>query len=299
LSNSRANGTSPKMSEPNALPMIFDNKRRQALRNRAANSNKSDLFLWQHIADDLAERLDFVSRNFEAPLVIGPLAPWSTEFLPSRFGTPTLAPTSSCEATKLAVEPVDEAFLPYAEGQFDLIIAAGTMDSVNDLPGMLVQIRRCLRPDGLFLGTLFGAGTLGTLKSVLFLADGERPKAHIHPQIELKAASDLLNRAGFTLPVADRDRMEVRYRDWRRLVFDLRAHGIGNALAGPRSYAGRAIAQCIDNGWQQLADNDGRVSERFELLHLSGWSPSPNQPKPARRGSGKVSLAQILPDKSR
>jgi NADH dehydrogenase [ubiquinone] 1 alpha subcomplex assembly factor 5 len=286
------------MHEQNAIPAIFDNRRREALRNRSAYANQADLFLWRHIADDLAERLDCVSRDFEAPLVLGPLAMRTTDFLAPRHGPATLAPTSASEAARLGVVSVYEGQLPYDQGQFDLIIAAGTLDSVNDLPGLLVQIRRSLRPDGLFLGTLFGAGTLATLKSALLAADGDRPSAHIHPQIELKSSSDLLHRTGFALPVADRDGIDVRYSDWRRLVNDLRAHGLGNALAGPRAYAGKAIMQRLDAGWRHLADEQGKVRERFELLHLSGWAPAPSQPKPAQRGSGKVSLAQIFLEKS-
>jgi NADH dehydrogenase [ubiquinone] 1 alpha subcomplex assembly factor 5 len=287
------------MSDHNIPPTIFDNRRRAALRDRAAQCGSADLFLWRYMADELAERLDCVSRHFEAALIIGPLATMAAEFLPARHGKPVLAPTANVEAAQLGASAITEDRLPFAPEQFDLVIAAGSLDSVNDLPGAMVQIRRTLRPDGLFLASLFGAGTLARLKAAMLSADGERASAHIHPQIELKAASDLLNRAGFALPVADREGLDVRYTDWRRLVADLRAHGIGNALAGPRTYPGKGISGRLDAAWQSIADGDGKVCERFEFLHLSGWSPSPDQPKPAKRGSGKISLAQILPDKSR
>ncbi len=258
----------------------------------------ADLFLWRYIAEEIAERLHLVSRSFAAPLVIGPLALLAEDFLPTHYGKAVLAPTGLVEADRLGVAAVNEEQLPFAAGQCDLVIAAGTLDSVNDLPGSLLQIRRTLSPDGLFLGTLFGAGSLSKLKAALLKADGDRPSAHIHPQIDLKAASDLLNRTGFALPVADKEDVCVRYEDWRTLVADLRAHGIGNALSGPRAFARKALFQRLDETWQTMAGEDGRVEERFGLLHLSGWAPSPEQPKPARRGSGKVSLAQILYDKS-
>jgi SAM-dependent methyltransferase len=286
----------PNVAHP---PAIFDNRRRAALRDRAARIASMDLFLWRYMAEEVAERLDCVSRNFEAPLIIGPLAAMAAEFLPARHGKPRLALTAGVEAAQLDVAAITEDRLPFAPEQFDLVIAAGSLDSVNDLPGALVQIRRTLRPDGLFLASLFGAGTLARLKSAMLAADGERPSAHIHPQIELKAASDLLNRAGFALPVADREGLDVRYAEWRRLVMDIRAHGIGNALSGQRTFLGKGITGRLDAEWKTMADRDGKVCERFEMLHLSGWAPSPDQPKPAKRGSGKVSLAQILPDKSR
>ncbi|MGL5839618.1 MAG: methyltransferase domain-containing protein [Sphingorhabdus sp.] len=191
----------------------------------------------------------------------------------------------------------DEDSLTVNMTSFDLIISGGTLDSVNDLPGALLQIRRSLRPDGLFLGTLFGAGTLHRLKQAMMLADGESVTPHIHPQIELRAAADLLTRAGFNLQVADRATVDVRYADWRTLITDLRDGGIGNSLAGKRSFLGRDYPMRLDRVWQTLGEKDGKVSERFEFIHLSGWSPSPAQPKPAARGSGKMSLSTLL-DKS-
>jgi NADH dehydrogenase [ubiquinone] 1 alpha subcomplex assembly factor 5 len=287
------------MSERPAPPQIFDKRRRQALRNRAAFINARDLFLWDYMAEETAERLSYVQRRFDAPLIIGPLSSMCERILRSGDGMPVLAPTAQDEAYALGVDAIDEEHLPYARASHDLIIAAGSLDSVNDLPGAFMQVRHILRPDGLFLASLFGAGTLACLKSTMLIADGDRPSTHMHPQIELKAASDLLNRAGFALPVADREGINVRYSDWRGVVRDIRAHGIGNALAGPRYFAGKDYRELLDQAWGQYADADGKVTERFEFLHLSGWAPSDSQPKPAARGSGKISLAQILPDNSR
>jgi NADH dehydrogenase [ubiquinone] 1 alpha subcomplex assembly factor 5 len=181
----------------------------------------------------------------------------------------------SKSSSELAAEPMmDEETLLSGETGFDLILSAGTLDSVNDLPGALVQIRRALRPDGLFLGTLFGAGSLQTLKAAMLEADGERTAAHIHPQIDLRVASDLLQRAGFVQPVSDLDDFEVRYGDWRRLVVDLRAAGVGNALAGAGRYLGRDYARRLDAAWAKRAGDDSKVRETFSLLHLSGWARS-------------------------
>lgn len=263
-------------------PRIFDPKRRMALRARALHGGPERSFLLEHLAAELKDRLDLVSRDFGRVLLMGPVAAFAGSIMARRTADITCEPM------------LDEETLPFEPGTFDLILSAGTLDSVNDLPGALVQIRRCLKPDGLFLGALFGSGSLQALKMALLASDGERALAHIHPQIDLKAASDLLGRAGFTLPVADLDRLEVRYGNWRSLVADLRAAGIGNALAGTRTYAGRDRFSNLDTAWSRLA-SDGKVSELFNIIHLSGWAPAPNQPKPARRGSGQVSLADFLP----
>jgi len=189
---------------------------------------------------------------------------------------------------------LEEDRLPFTPGSFDLVISAGTLDSVNDLPGALFQIRRLLRPDGLFLGHMFGAGTLATLEATLLEADADRVTPHIHPQIDLRSAADLIVRAGFTLPVADQDMSAVRYGDWRSIVSDIRDAGLGNALAGPRSYLGKGIAARLDHAFASRADAQGKVTEGFAHIYLSGWAPSENQPRPAKRGSGQVSLADIL-----
>lgn len=273
-------------------PEIFDRQRRRALRERAARRG-GDMFLWRQIADDIAERLSMVARTFADILIIGPIAPWLHEMLPPNAAI-THGALSDGEVFGNRVQLVEEDRLPYPTEHFDLVIAAGTLDSVNDLPGALVQICRVLRPDGLFLGHMFGAGSLAMLKSIMLEADGERPASHIHPQIDLRSAADLLVRAGFNLPVADLDATEVRYANWRSIVSDVRDAGIGNALAGPRRYLGKDVGARLDDAFTHRADAQGRVAEYFTHLYLSGWSPSADQPKPARRGSGQVSLADFL-----
>ncbi len=276
-------------------PEIFDRKRRRGFRERAKRRG-STAFLWEHIADELAERLLDVSRTFSDVLIVGPISQYADRILNGRPVMLTSAALSNADGAPSA-NVVEEDRLPFPPANFDLVIAAGTLDSVNDLPGALVQIRRCLRPDGLFLGHMFGAGTLVHLKSAMLEAHQGAASPHIHPQIDLRTAADLLNRAGFALPVADKETMTVRYGDWRRLKEDLRDMGVGNALAGPRAYLGRTFAAQMDAAWQQRAADDGKVDERFVHIHMSGWSPSADQPKPAKRGSGEVSLATFLQSK--
>ncbi len=281
------------MSPNDPPPEIFDRKRRRALRERAGRRGGS--FLWQHIADELADRLVDVSRTFDNVLIIGPMAAYAQQLSGGRKGNTVLAALSDAERFAGTAHVIEEDRLPFASASFDLIICAGTLDSVNDLPGALVQIKRCLKPDGLFLGHMFGAGTLASLKSAMLEAEGNRASPHLHPQIDLRIAADLLTRAGFTLTVVDLDRTLVRYSNWRRLVGDLRDIGAGNALAGPRQYLGRSIIQLLDAIWSARSTSDGKVEEQFVHINLSGWAPSEDQPKPAARGSGKVSLASILP----
>lgn len=248
-------------------------------------------FLWAHIADDLTERLAFVTRQFERVLIIGPIAGHRDRILDGRTATITVAALSGSERSVKCDLIVEEDRLPFEPASFDLVISAGTLDSVNDLPGALIQIRRCLRPDGLFLGHIFGAGTLATLKAAMLAAEGNAASPHIHPQIDLRSAADLLSRAGFTLPVADSDVMPVRYGNWRSLVADVRHAGLGSALAGPRRYLGRSMTTRLDELWTEPKE------ESFVHLYLTGWSPSAEQPRPAARGSGEVSLTSIFPSR--
>ena len=273
-----------------SAPDIFDYRRRRALRGRSAGA--PSLFL-EWMADDLGERLSAVSREFRDILLLGPVARFREKLALPAEAAIRYAALSEAEAHDGAVLCTEDA-LPFEPASFDLIISAGTLDSVNDLPGALIQVRRSLKPDGLFLGTMFGAGSLPALKRCMIAADGDRTAAHIHPQIDVRSAGDLLSRAGFAMPVADGDRLTLRYGDPLRLINDLREAGTGNALAGPRAFIGKAGLARLFEAWAGMVEADGKLSERLELISLSGWAPSPDQAKPARRGSASVSLADAL-----
>ena len=262
-------------------PEIFDRKRRRALRERAGKRG-GDAFLWAVVAEELADRLVGVSRTFTDVLVTGPMVPFAQQILHDRKAELTLD------------EFVEEDRLSFEPASFDLIISAGSLDSVNDLPGALIQIRRCLRPDGLFLGHMFGAGTLTGLKAVMLAAHEDNAAPHIHPQIDLRSAADLLSRTGFALPVVDSEFTAARYGDLQRLVSDVRDMGVGNALAGRRTYLGRDFIRRMEAALNDRRLPDGKFEEHFAHIYMSGWAPSDNQPKPLERGSGQVSLTAIL-----
>lgn len=272
-------------------PEIFDRQRRRAFRARAARRD-GEAFLFDYIADELAERLATVVRDFQNALFVGPISSHAEKIMGTRNGKLSFADLNKSELANAVIAEEDR--LPFDPASFDLVISAGTLDSVNDLPGALVQIRRILKADGLFLGHMFGAGSLATLKSALLAAEGPVAAPHIHPQIDLRSAADLLARAGFALPVADLDMMRVRYSDWRSLVADIRDAGIGNSLTGSRAFLGKDMPARLDAEWDRRSDETGRAEETYAHVFMSGWRPSPDQPRPAKRGSG-VSLTSILP----
>ncbi len=188
--------------------------------------------------------------------------------------------------------------LAVADGSADLVVSLMTLHWSNDLPGALSQVRRALRPDGLFLGTLLGAATLKELRTVLTeaeLLERGGAQARVSPFADGFDGAALLQRAGFALPVSDVDRVTVRYPDLFALVRDLRAMGETNQLAGAirpltRGIAARTAALYAE----RYGDADGRIPATFEIVNLAGWAPHESQQKPLPRGSAKVRLAQAL-----
>jgi SAM-dependent methyltransferase len=272
----------------------FDRRLRRLRRDRAAKRFAEADYLHRLMADELVERLDLVRRDFHRALDLGCAGGYLTERLRQRgLEVESLDPGSAFAGAAGGVQG-DEDRLPFADAAFDLVVSAGALDSVNDLPGALLLIRRALRPDGLFLGAFAGAGSLPRLKRAMLAADSAEGGAapRIHPQIDVRAAGDLLVRAGFALPVVDAAPVDVRFASLLDLVSDLRAMGATNILTerSRRPLGRRGLAAAIAD----FEDEDGKTAERFEIVHLLGWAPAPDQPRPARRGSGTVSLAEAL-----
>ncbi len=272
----------------------FDRRLRRLRRDRAAARFAEADYLHRLAADELIERLDFVKRDFRRALDLGCAGGYLTRRLRERGLEVTPCDSGGAFARRAGGVQADEDRLPFADGAFDLVVSVGALDSVNDLPGALLLIRRALKPDGLFLGAFAGAGSLPRLKRAMLAADevAGGAAARVHPQIDVRAAGDLLTRAGFALPVGDAQPVDVRFRSLLDLVRDLRAMGATNILAArSRRPLGRHALAAAVADFDTAGD---KTTERFEILHLLGWSPSPDQPRPARRGSGTVSLADAL-----
>lgn len=270
----------------------FDRRLRRLRRDRAAAAGDGADYLLRRAADELLDRLDLVSRRFADALDLGCGRGALAAALRARALNVACADAGAAFAAARGGLQCDEDRLPFAPASFDLVVSVGVLDGVNDLPGALAQIRRALRPDGLFLAAFLGAGSLPALRAAMRAgeeAEGEGPSPRIHPQIDVRAAGDLLTRAGFALPVADRDVVEVRYASLARLVADLRAMAGTNILASrsPRPFTRIGLAAAA------AAFGEGAI-ERFEIVYLSGWAPAPDQPRPARRGSATASLADAL-----
>ena len=214
-------------------------------------------YLFNDVLEDVVERIGFLRHQPARSLVLGaPDAPGWT--------------LVGNEVTHLARPgfPLDE---PWPVGGYDLIVAAFVLDSVNDLPGALIHARRALAPGGLLLATLIGAGSLPALRSIMLAADGERPAPRLHPQVDVRAGAQLLQRAGLADPVADARSLAVRFRSLAGLVGDLRDQGLTGVLVQGGAPLGRAALARAEAAFSAMADAGGRVTERFELLTLSGW----------------------------
>ncbi|MCQ0988986.1 methyltransferase domain-containing protein [Jiella marina] len=197
----------------------------------------------------------------------------------------------------------DDEFLPLAPGSADLVVSTMSLQFVNDVPGVLAQIRRTLKPDGLFLAAFLGGDTLHELRAALIQAEAESTggaSPRVLPFIDVREAGALLQRAGFALPVTDLDRLTVRYDNLFALARDLRQMGAANMLhQRSRRPASRAMfLRAAEVYAERFADPDGRIRATFDIIYLSGWCPHESQQKPLRPGSAKHSLAEALKDRS-
>lgn len=284
-------------------PDIFDRSLRSIRRDRMLTDFAAHDFLYRAMLDELLDRLGDVQRDLPEALVIGcpdGSARAALEAMGKRVACidPGFLAARAHGGVQWGGVQGDEDALPFADNSFDLILACGTLDSVNDLPGALILMRRVLRPDGLMLAAFTGAGSLPRLRAALMAGEGDRPGQHIHPQVDVRSAGDLLSRAGFAMPVADGETLSVRYGDLLRLMHDLRGMGAGNMLtARPPTLRRDALIGAAAH-FADAADPDGRTAEQIAIVYLSGWKPDPSQAAPARRGSATVSLAAALKGKA-
>ncbi len=276
----------------------FDRRLLRRRRERHAAGLDAHDFLFAEVAERLADRLCDVNRRFALGVDLGchtgalarALAPLdrvdrlvSTDL--------ALAMAARAPAPRLVL---DEEALPFAEASLDLVVSSLSLHWVNDLPGLLAQARRALKPDGLFLAALAGEESLGALRRALLLAESEvrgGAAPRVSPFITLGDAGALLQRAGFALPVVDRDCITVKYREPLKLFHDLRGAGESNTLTeGPRGLASRRV---LARAVEILAADPGAGIE-LEVLYLTAWAPADDQPKPLRPGSAETRLSDAL-----
>src|ERR1700684_2097390 len=293
------------MSDP-APPQIFDRgliNRRLARAWVGAPGHAPADFLLGRAAEDLGDRVSLVKRRFALAADFGTPGPHGAAALAAAGQADCIirvAPTEASLGTGDFLPAVsDLERLPTADGRLDLAISLLALQTVNDLPGALLQMRRALKVDGLLIAVMVGGESLTELRQSLTIAESEilgGASPRVAPFVDVRALGGLAQRAGLALPVVDLDRAIVRYSDMLALVADLRAMGATNALeARARKPLRREIlARAAALYGERFADPDGRVRATFDLVWLAAWAPHESQPKPLEPGSATMSLADAL-----
>jgi len=289
-----------------ATPLLFDRALHRSRLDRAAPDFAAADFLKRRAAEDVVMRLETILRRFPVAVDLG-----------SRHGAFAAALSQSdaaagidvlfetdLSARMLAGRPgarvaADEERLPFGDATLDLAVSTLALHWTNDLVGALIQIRRALRPDGLFIGAIFGGATLTELRQVLLQAEDEISGGaafRVSPFADAIDAAGLLQRAGFALPVADVDRVKVRYGHPIELLRDLRRMGETSVLLdrSRKPLARRVLLRAMELYVERFAEADGRVPATFEIVSVTGWAPHESQQKPLRPGSAKMRLADAL-----
>lgn len=281
---------------------IFDTALMLERKRRAfAKADSGAAFLMDRAVDDLSERLATVERRFESAAAIFCVTQGARDAL-----------IASGKVAKVVRIEADQAFLGGEDGKvgdgdrlpldpasIDLAVSLLALQEANDIPGTLIQIRRALKPDGLFLGAFAGAGTLAELRESLIAAETEITggvSPRVIPFTDVRDAGGLLQRAGFALPVADVETLTVRYDSMFGLIRDLRAMGTTNALLARARRPGsmRFFQRAAEIYAERFSDEDGRIRATFSFIWLSGWAPDGSQQKPLKPGSAEVSLTRVL-----
>jgi SAM-dependent methyltransferase len=247
------------MSDPR-IPTIFSDQRRHRRMARALARQKSAAaarFILDDITEDVLERLAFVRLNPARAALVGDV-------------TGALGTILKEQGSELLNDPFADIERPWPETGFDFVCVLGLLDAINDLPGALIHIRNALAPGGLVIASFLGGASLPRLRSAMIAADGDRPSPRIHPMVDARAAPQLLQRAGWKDPVVDTHSLIARYSSLVQLVADLRDQGLGNTLANAAPPFDKARLKRARASFQQQADTDGKVSETFEIITLTG-----------------------------
>ncbi len=282
---------------------VFNRRIVRLHRDRAASRLKNHDYLLAEVGERLADRLDDVKRYFPLALDLGCHGGQLARLVAKRGGIETLV---QCDISPRMARragghclAADEEFLPFPAACFDLILSSLSLHWVNDLPGTLAQVRRALKPDGLFLAAMFGGDTCKELHTALAEAEiaeegGLSPRVSLFADIRDLGA--LLQRAGFALPVVDQDTITVFYSDPWKLMADLRGMGESNAVVERRrGFTRRATLMAAAKRYQELfGDAGGRIPATFQVIYMTAWAPDPSQPQPLKPGSAKTSLTEAL-----
>jgi SAM-dependent methyltransferase len=275
-------------TNPTAAPILFDRALLRVRQTRALRGEPAT-FLLDRVAEDIEERLHAVLREFTDAADIWSPGEILRKPLRDRFKS----------VTRISLDATGREVLPLAPESLDLAVSALAFQFVNDLPGVLSQVRRALRPDGLLLAAMLGGDTLTELRQSFAAAEAECEggvSPRVAPFADLRDVGALLQRAGFALPVTDVDRVVVRYDSAFALMQDLRRMGATNILVERRRTPTRraTLLRMAQIYAERFADADGRIRATFDVIWLSGWAPHPSQPKPLQPGSAKVSLAEAV-----
>jgi SAM-dependent methyltransferase len=289
-------------------PQIFDRSLLRRRRARIAKHNDGRPlpdFLLKRVAEDFAERLAFIRREFPIAASVGDYG----GLLAAEIGSlPTVGRMIDLEAPFSVRREgwnvvADEEALPFAPRSLDLVISGLSLQFVNDLPGTLVQINRALKPDGLFLGAILGGETLKELREAWILAEDELvggASPRVAPFADVRDLGALLQRAGFALPVADNDVIEVTYGSPLALMQELKAMAASNPLVDRRRtpVTRSLLLRAAEIYQERFALPSGRIPATFEIITLTGWVPHESQQKPLQPGSAEVSLTAVLKPRS-
>jgi SAM-dependent methyltransferase len=283
--------------------VVFDREQVRRQRDRAAARFANHDFLFEEVGERLLDRLSDITRRFPNALDLGCHTGGLGRRLSGRGGVERLV---QCDLSAAMVHRAgagalvaDEEALPFAAQCFDLVLCNLGLHWVNDLPGSLVQIARCLVPDGLLLATLWGGGTLAELRACLQDAELEMDggvSPRISPFVDLRDAGALLQRGGFALPVVDVEAITVTYRSPLALLADLRGMGETNAVVARRRVPLRrtTLMRAMALYQERHADRDGRIPATFEIVTLTAWRPHASQQQPLKPGSGQMPLGKAL-----
>jgi SAM-dependent methyltransferase len=278
----------PGMAQSPTAPILFDRALLRARQDRARHDGPAT-FLLDRVAEDMQERLRAVLREFQNAADVGTAGDQVRNALVSRVAQIAHVDLPGAESEPLRLAPES----------LDLVVSGLAFQFVNDLPGVLTQIRRALKPDGLLLAAMLGGDTLIELRQAFAAAEAECESGlspRVLPFADLRDVGALLQRAGFALPVTDVDRIVVRYDSAFALMQDLRRMGATNILVERRRTPTRraTLVRMAQLYGERFADSDGRIRATFDVLWLSGWAPHQSQQQPLQPGSAKASLAEAV-----